>query len=84
LEHRNGSINIDGDMANFSALIVNLYECEDENETMVYEGSIILEIYTSNDERVAAYSTSEITLESGQAVQLNLSLPINQLPTGSY
>lgn len=84
LEHRNGSINIDGDMANFRALIVNLYECEDENETMVYEGSIILEIYTSNDERVAAYSTSEITLESGQAVQLNLSLPINQLPTGSY
>ena len=84
LEHRNGSLEIEGDIANFSAQVVNIYECEDDDEVMVYTGPIIIDIYTADGELAMVISTEDVTIESGQAINLQFSFPIHDLQAGTY
>lgn len=84
LEHRDGIIKIEDNEAKVSVKIVNIYDSEDDDEEIDYSGVIVFEVYTTDDELVMEFSTESITIESGQAVELQIDVPVDELSVGSY
>lgn len=90
LEHRNGKVEVEDDVAYFCAEIINVTEMEEvgedggESEDLVYKGQIIFVIYNSVDDLVETFATEEITLEPGQGAKLQLNFSVAELPDGKY
>lgn len=84
LEHRNGAVVVNGDKATISAAIVNIYQCENEDESIVFTGSLLFEVYTSEDILVMEFTSGEFSLESGDYIEFELTFPVDMLPNGEY
>ena len=84
LEHRDGHVYVEDNELNISVNIVNIYDSNNEEEEMVYSGIIELDIYTINDELVKAFTTKSVTIGCGQTVVIRTSIPVENLPAGSY
>lgn len=89
MEHRDGEIKIEENIAFFKAVIYNIYEYvneddEDEEEIFVYTGKIVVEVYNSDEELVMAFETEELSIPLGEATILQFEFPVGDFPEGEY
>ena len=83
LEHRNANVElIDNSVIDFYAVICNFMDSEAVPEP--YQGEIVFEIYTEDDQLAAAFEIQELTIPYQQYVELHFQFSVEGLPDGVY
>ena len=83
LEHRNTRVSVEDDYAvRFESYICNFMDSEAVPEP--YQGEIVFEIYTEDDQLAASFGIQEVTIAYQEYVELAFGFSLEGLPAGRY